>query len=348
MPVINIPFWKKSDVQGAVNLRMNKKTCLSGQYTESKYDQTKFKEVINNNTETSLFDQSSQIDLLTGLFECWRYDKGVAISPEMIYCQVCAEIGREIRDYPDVYRDLFTDSTEKKELNVQGMMNEWPRLLLHELIDNVVSKDLKKFFQNMKLSNMSEEACEFLIYSQLEGAEAYYNFYGTKCGIPHIEITGSMSDWSEIRNKFQQMKKIFNHHKEFLDRAAKTIDEILVYTFEHMYFQEVRAQVFFKNMFVLNGHRGRSGDDEYEITGWITNFYVKNSAQLRQGSRAIHRYRCEVACVPIVDLEIGKYFFFISGLCGSTYNQETNTVYMKYQKYLLETDEDTYKKRKNG
>jgi len=319
---------------------------VKGHYKRQKLGESKF--VLGKR-----IDEFTQIDILTGVFNAWRKERGVVLHPDQLLAQAMAEVGKDVRDHPEHYRSLLTDSNDKKDIRVVGDVDDWPQLLWEKMKQEIASADLKAFYEEVIAKTTFPGAGMNIISTQLEAGEAFFDFYGSKCGIPSIRIYDDSEAWTNAAKLLERASHIFGERvSAFLHKAAFTLSQVAWFVTPDADSdikpdpKSKKAQDFFKETFVMQYGRG-SGWDDYQIRGWLTNFY-RNSDDLRVSKGSIERYSCQVAAVPVYDETSEEGCFFINGLCGSTYEKSSNEVSFHYKSTTVRTDTETFAMRDNA
>lgn len=201
----------------------------------------------------------------------------LALSPDMVWQLVCQMAAGEIIKSPETYRSVFADhqhgsrtlEVRRDHFILADKGNNWPGVFA-ELEKKVVSKmpgsPAADFAHAFSTSTPSEIAARQVVL--LKAASPYYNYQlGSMCGIPRIELYGSVDDWRWIRDKLAGMRQFG------MERRTKALVPVLD---ECVAAAEGRAHpAFWKSYYKYASESGSS-----YVSGWINVFFVEEGDKL--------------------------------------------------------------------
>lgn len=142
-------------------------------------------------------------NILGYLSTCYGRHYIAVIYPDMIWYSVLCELALLIKEDPEQWRDLFTDSKEKKELLVllTDVTEEGVPLLnmrgfcqaLSENIPGGLEDYLLPFTTTSERSSFAQQA------AFMDAVSPYYNYSMYLCGIPELILAGSEEDWDRMK-----------------------------------------------------------------------------------------------------------------------------------------------------
>jgi hypothetical protein len=194
------------------------------------------------------------------------------ISPQLLWYTVCHEAGTLVGLYPDKYRHLFTDSAEKKKIQVRddslryGEENDWGRSiqLVRGPLRELINSDILDIFLP-KFSGMTQEDEVAILVCFMETISSYYEFeWSTMCGIPRIVVEGTAADWMLFSDNLTRMSALFAGDE--LDPYFQNITSIvakIATTVAH----GVADEDFWESIFKVDNMSGGP-----YMNGWLASF----------------------------------------------------------------------------
>lgn len=197
----------------------------------------------------------------------WANHKGVIISPEIIWYIILCEIAGLIKESPEDYRFLFSSSPEKQNIiipcnDVEGIN---PALII-ELLKNLVPSDINLFFPKFSTAGPESDIAFNIAFCDL--VSVYYNYFTLACGIPEIEIRGTIEDWNKLCSHITKIAKLTNKWQNYLNNCLMTVNDIIA----NLERNTQDSVDFWKRIFY--SERCGSGHQQ-QVNGWILNFIQK-------------------------------------------------------------------------
>lgn len=200
----------------------------------------------------------------------FKYHRPFRISPSAVWLQILHGIGLAINRSSASMRGMCVKHDGKVLLNINdnslkrgnednnwdGVIDGWVNKISINLIDGLSDK----FFLNLSDSGRVERAAfgVAIMYSFKE----YFDYQATTlCGIPSIEIAGTINDWKEIQEKAILLTTYFGL-EEWRDALIPVLRKI-----ESGSAGEIDIE-FWDNMYK---YKSASGGDV--ITGWVVNLF---------------------------------------------------------------------------
>ena len=221
------------------------------------------------------------------VYTCWAKEMCTVLRPDMFWFTIVNEIAREVRLFPERYRSLFTDSKEKKTLEVPASSaTELPMDILDSLLsDSVPDKVLKDCIVDVPFVTKPSEGFKQVIMSAFAHMAApFYDYTTCRCGIPEVAVEGRSEDWvamiqscSVLRKRFPEESRLNN----YVERVGKLLQEIHDNTFCDLSNSESRvaSESFFSSIFWATSNCG-SGSPYY-CKGWIIGLYNRSVSSER-------------------------------------------------------------------
>ena len=155
----------------------------------------------------------------------------------------------------------------------------------------------------------------------------YFNYLSTACGIPHLEVRGSESDWVKLYEMVAKLRNMgpkcsesyyLKHHDNHIDKSLNAIANIVHYCFGKSMptFEKIggSAEEFFSDVFHYGANtKCGSGHDAYIVKGWLKYFYGDFDGDLDK-----FRTHSNYVCMQNMDNE--KFYCQVVSLAYSNYD----------------------------
>jgi hypothetical protein len=279
------------------------------------------------------------LNYLEYLAFCYGGHYSSIVSPEHLWYLVLCNLANEVKENPEKYRSLFTDSKDKKEILVQtDDVTEISVSVVIEELRELVFFDMSKTLPKFSTSTELSELANGIAFCDM--ASPFFNYSTYLCGIPRLKILGTKEDWVLFRNSLNETKAIFDKVDNdqmvahYLNKVWGTIGKIIDV------FEESVDVDFFKSIFEVTPCG--SGHQE-EISGWITNFFmtVPETAYVENFLTCVSRMQYK-------NIETQRHFRLSVGLFASKF--EDDFLVPEYGEFIEElsegalmTDADRYK-----
>lgn len=192
---------------------------------------------------------------------CWASHTGVVLTPDVVWQVLATEFGARTVANPDLYRDLYTDSGEKKTLMVQGDVNQAGRFAVDTasaLLD-AAPTDLLYLLPDFSTSTgLSRAAASIAL---METCSPYYDYMMFACGLPAVMVVGTDDDWALLAKGWEKAAGVMDRdagNRAWLEGCATVIDNI----------RKGLAGEPGVWLDMFQSERCGSGSDE-EATGWL-------------------------------------------------------------------------------
>jgi hypothetical protein len=195
---------------------------------------------------------------------CWANHYGVVLKPDHLWQIVLCEIGTHVKDNVELYRKLFTDSDQKKNIVINTLE---PHVLpLDEVVKqlkNLVPIGIDDFLPSFSTST---EMSQFAFNAAFADAVSpYYNYFMLACGFPKIRLEGEIDDWKKMQSSLKSLKTHFAILNDYFDKVISRVDDVIKVLLTN------DATVF---KTILKMQRCGSGS-QHTVEGWIKEFFFK-------------------------------------------------------------------------
>ncbi len=259
--------------------------------------------------------------LFKGMFEAYASHRPFAISPDMIWLLICQGFSNHIEANSEALRDKFVDFDTQKELVITT--NKLPsKVDWSEFIGNfsaLVGENTKGNIAELLECNFSTTTSAERVASQatiLSSMKSYfrYTIVMVVCGIPEIELHGTVEDWQEIIKRTKELSKydlewwtaeIIPLLEEIARSASGDIDKM-----------------FWREM--LKYHTKEVYGNPKYVDGWIVKFYPYLSSGKRSNLKEVSLGSLpdEVVRVPIKFIDEIRGKIFEAELCAGFFGLE--------------------------
>lgn len=212
-----------------------------------------------------------------GLLEAWlvafHEHQAINVSPADMHLLIVQALAQIVTAHPEKYRSAVvthagteTIIVDRDGFRMGNRQNDWVGTLPEfiEKMTPTLQPTSKALVQPFSTSTPFEYATFCL--GLMDIAQSYYQYIvRTKCGIPQVEVEGSVEDWQSLRARWQAFAGTVPSLKPWFT----LLDSILVH------FERAKAQPkqpvdkeFWTSILKF---RSRSGGDT--LTGWINAFF---------------------------------------------------------------------------
>ncbi len=136
---------------------------------------------------------------------CFQNHWGLSLSPDVIWFVVLEQVAGYLKKYPDRHRSWFTDSKEKKLLEVIDdnlsediyLKKDWNTALPKfkaKVAEEIGAEKMQYLLPEFSLAR--EESEMALIIAMMDSVSVYFTYeFMTACGIPKIRLQGCQQDY---------------------------------------------------------------------------------------------------------------------------------------------------------
>lgn len=284
------------------NFLANLNTPSPNRYRVNRLAETpKLKHVQNNLIANSEVYHRNYLEYLEC---CWGTHYGVILSPEIIWHVLMCELAQIVKDDPETYRYLFSESKEKQELIVESGSWVLPLDAIMSLLDNLIPSGIKKDVL-VDFTTSTDRSRFVLMGTFADMASPFYNYSMLLCGITKVDMRGTEEDWMKLYLKWKDLRQYFPAESEYFDEVAMGLHELVKLPSRPL---DERKNIL-KGMFYLE--RCGSGSDK-EVCGWIADFFKK-----KPSPAYLENFPSNVSVVEYKELSTGFKFQMNLGLFSS-------------------------------
>jgi hypothetical protein len=227
---------------------------------------------------------------------------GVCLEPAMVWHTIMCEISTHISKHVEQYRSLFTTTPDKQTITYLGDA-EWdidPREFIYELRKRIpmgTDSFLLKFSSPPPMYDVALAAvfCEAM--------SPYYNYMMLSCGIPFVDVQGTVEDWQKIIRAMTDLESKLTKAEPYFKTITPHIEKIIASI------QGEEDVAFWKDIYF--SQKCGSGSQQ-EVRGWFSDFFMETP-----GTPFLTNYPTHISKFTVTQAETGKEFTFFSGVMDS-------------------------------
>lgn len=166
----------------------------------------------------------------------YKHDYGIVVSPNHIWFTVLCSIAKTIKDDAELFRDIFTDSEVKKEIQLDFECNNSTMIEMdiEAMFKQILTILPSKISPELIIPNISTSTTDFRLAcaaSFLDTISPYYDYRFCGCGYNKIKILGNLEDYEILINNISELCKIspklkfLYKYEEGLSRIIKNYDD---------------------------------------------------------------------------------------------------------------------------
>jgi hypothetical protein len=231
------------------------------------------------------------------LEKCWGDHLGIVITPDILWFTVLGELVSVVKQSPEPYRHLFTDSHEKKTITVK---TEDPVVMpLNRLVGALrdeVPTDSTLFMPEYSTTTQAARHAMYASFCDL--CSPYYDYMMLACAFPAISVQGDADDWCALGANWLRLKPLFASAGQWFDDVATTLMSC---------YENLNERDWWQSMFMLE--RCGSGS-QTEVSGWFADLYREGPS----GPRYVKNFPTSVAAVDYKELMANREFKMQDGL----------------------------------
>lgn len=295
---------KTSDVK--VEKLKNKFAWQNGKYSEINYFDYFIKNLNTKNKflSSDIFGDVYHRNYMEYLQVCWDGHLGVVFTPDILWYTILCELAQIVKENPDGYRHLFTNSPERQEISVFSDSDTvMPLDSLSKSLSNTIPSDSTAFLPEFTTSSKRSQSAFQLCFCDM--ASPYYDYSMYCCGIPYVDVRGSKDDYIKIISNLENIAKLFVFSSsgeivKYFKRLISLTQEIL---------ENLESPEFWSNIFFLQ--RCGSGSD-VEAYGWWTRLFLKTPSV-----KYVYNYSTHLSSIEYTNLNTQKQYVMSGGLVVS-------------------------------
>lgn len=200
------------------------------------------------------------------LSAAYRSHYGIVVRPDHIWYTILCEMATIVKNNPEKYRDLFTNSKDKKEILVFTMDPiVMPIRTLTDELFKLIPPGLDREVILLNFSTTDNPATFAFSTSFLDAASPFYNYSMYMCEFNKIKVLGNVPDYQLIAGNIEYLKTVIEPSPlhDYLTKVLVVIQKII---------DRYEDRLFWKEIFFVR--QCGSGHQE-EAKGWFTELFNK-------------------------------------------------------------------------
>lgn len=268
---------------------------------------------------------------LVGLLsDAYSDHKSVTINPHDIWILIVSELAAHVNNFSNRYREMFTDSDEKKEICVPTQsLTELPIESVIAELEQLVNFDSKILFPNFSTNTPIINEMYGAMF--LDMSSSFYNYTMFLCGIRSIKLGGDKNDWQSLYDHFTALANTFMSFDYEDLRLYFTDVEKLIAAMSNTFNHADKNVKFWENIFTQK-NVGSGG--QLDINGWITDLFIK-----KHKANQIQNFSINVARVEYKNKSTNQEFLSVHG--GFHYDTDQDGYNsLQYTKHIFQYGEN--------
>ena len=250
----------------------------------------------------------------------------VRVSPHDLWFVFLGEVAKIVNKNSDSCRPLFTTSDEKIKILVptDDPTTIDPMLIMAHL-QRLVPTDARLFVPT--LSTMTPDVTVAMAAMFADAVQSYYNYCTFMCGIPAIEVTGTVQDWRTVTENAIRIGELLKSVN--LQQAAAWCAKVSA-LFATIGGQVMSGEVsvsFWRDIFTTKNH-GSGG--QLKLSGWITDLFFE-----KPEDRKLENFMSSNAVLPYESIETGRRFKAVYG-AFEQHRTPAGVLYAGYAHHIYE------------
>lgn len=230
----------------------------------------------------------------------------IRVAPHDLWFVFLGEIAKIVNKNSKVCRLLFTTAEDGEKVEILVPTTDPttidPMLIMAQL-QKLVPTDSTLFVPNLSTMNLDSKIAMAAMFA--DAVQSYYNYSTFLCGIPAIEVTGTVEDWQTVTKNSLAIGELL--------QAVGLEKEAMYCVKVSALFALIGAQVmsgeisipFWKDIFTSK-NVGSGGD--LRITGWITDLFFEKPEDMK-----FENFLSSYAVLPYKNLETNRQFKAVYG-----------------------------------
>jgi len=256
-------------------------------------------EGIKDNITGSVF-HTNYLDYLA---KCYASHNSVIVKPDYIWYTILCEMAVIVKNTPETYRYIFTDSEGKKDVEV--FTDDPIKMPIDKLVASVfdlIPSNLNSNDILLNFSTTTDNSTFAFSTSFLDAASPFYNYMMFLCGFNKINVLGTINDYQIIKKAISNLYVLFpgTQLSVYLNKCNTQIENIIT-NFDN--------KDFWKDIFYVtfcgSGH-------QEEAKGWFTNFFEKYPSP-----GYIKNFNTHTSIVEYKNISTDRNFKMSSGILSS-------------------------------
>lgn len=251
-------------------------------------------------TTTSAVKHQNYIEYLSA---CYAAHRGAVINPSILWYTIVSELAVYVAGKPEEFRHLFSTSSGKKTIAVQGEASlSMPAHFLPALKEAVpMSFPFPAFTTNTEGYDIAIGAafCDM--------CSPYYDYLMFRCGIPFVQVEGTDEDWKLLQSLIKELHFTFRPTDYFTNKGLDPWFESLRLLIDQIRFDA--SKEFWTDIF---GRKNCGSGHPDACTGWFLKFFID-----RPLGNAVVNCNSHVSKFTVTQLESGEKYQFRAGLLSS-------------------------------
>lgn len=253
-----------------------------------------------------------------------RHQK-IALSPHDVWYIVLAELATIVSANIEACRPIFTKSPDKIVIEVPTAdVTAIDLNFVENKLRELIPVDLDIFMPTF--TTLTPDARYACLAAFCESASHYYSYMTFACGLPAIQINGTIEDWTNLQRHASLLAQTFSKTSvsqigPWMSRVNTAIDNIVV---------ALHTQSPDRLQDIFTSSRIGSGG-QLKIDGWFADIYSEGLRGLQ-----LDAFPASLSVVPYTNIDTGRNFKGVHG-CMMSRRDTGGFIHGVYGEIVTET-----------
>ncbi len=191
----------------------------------------------------------------------WGNHYGVVMSPDIMWHTLLSEAVQIVAQNQEKYASLFTTTPGEKQtvIIVTGELVVMPLNVLTDSVKKLVPTNSDLFMPEFTTTTDRARFARYAAFLDL--VSPYYSYMMLACGIPYVDVRGTLDDWKTVAANWKEIGKLLSGHEDFFNETNQLLDRLI---------ENIDNPKFWLDMFYLE--KCGSGS-QTEVFGWFSRLF---------------------------------------------------------------------------
>ena len=225
------------------------------------------------------------------------------MTPDIMWYTLLSELVTIVKTSPVEYASLFTDMPDKKQTIIIDCSGELPLDAVIDSLKNLVPTSIDDFMPEFTTTTDRSRMARYASFADM--VSPYYNYCVLMCGIPFVDVQGTLEDWLKVSSQWEVLSAYFPREKTYFNKVSQILKDVI---------QKKDNSKFWFDMFSME--KCGSGSQE-EVRGWFSDLY-KTVPSLKMTCN----YSSHLAKVSYKNLNKNQDYVMFHGILSSDLKED--------------------------
>lgn len=246
---------------------------------------------------------ASRSGFVLGAVQAYNRHHNLVLRPDDIWLAIMVQFGLYVNGNAEELRSTLVKHDGKKELVVKAVgtlytvdFGQLSTQMIDQMVEHLVDPNLKHWVLPA-FSTTTDHDTIVASVVLMASMKKYFSYkFELACGIPHVTLEGTVSDWEDIRARVEKLKEFGGPMSEWSAMLAPILDQFVLAA-------RGAADAGFWNRIVH--HLGGGSGPSY-ISGWISVFCAfDEDGKWQGGKKTVYNVVSEFPIIGTNDIPQG-------------------------------------------